>query len=81
VDTTLLRHLVLPLRVVPALLLVAFAGAVGLLALFCPRDRRDYALDLVITLTGAACIIALGQEKVTLPGGTTVRAERRTIKR
>jgi len=66
-----LRLMVLPLRMVPALLLVIFAGVVGLVALFCPRDRRDYALDLVGTWTSAACIIALGQAKVTLPHTTS----------
>lgn len=66
-NATWLRLLVLPLRVVPALLLVLFAGVVGLVALFCQRDRRDYALDIVGTWTNAACVIALGQAKVALP--------------
>ncbi|MGW4208410.1 hypothetical protein ACWEIJ_10540 [Lentzea sp. NPDC004789] len=70
-NATWLRLIVLPLRVVPALLLVIFAGVVGLVALFCPSDRRDYALDLVSTWTTAACIIALGQSKVALPTGSS----------
>jgi len=66
-NATWLRTMGLPLRVVPALLLVVFAGLVGLIALFCPRDRRDYALNLVGTWTSAACMISLGESKVALP--------------
>jgi hypothetical protein len=43
VNTTLLRLLVPPLRVLVALVVVAFAGLVGLLALFLPRSWSGYA--------------------------------------
>lgn len=60
------RTLGLPLRALPAVLLVAFAGLVGLVALVCPADRRDYAAELVRTWTLAACMIMTGQ-RMSLP--------------
>jgi len=60
------RTLGLPLRALPAVLLVAFAGLMGLITLVCPADRRDYATELVRTWTLAACMIMAGQ-RMSLP--------------
>ncbi|MET9294078.1 hypothetical protein [Streptomyces sp. NPDC003077] len=43
------------------MLLVVFAGLLGMAALVCRPDRREYAIELVQVWTTAACVIAIGQ--------------------
>ncbi len=56
------RALALPLRAVPAVLLVLFAGLIGIIALMCPTDRRTDGMELAQMWTAAACAIAIGQK-------------------
>jgi hypothetical protein len=60
------RALGLPLRLVPAILLVIFAGMLGLFALALAADRRDYARELAHMWTLAACVITTGS-RTSLP--------------
>lgn len=74
-DTTLVvRALAMPLRVLPSVLLVTFAGVLGIAALMFRAERRQYASDLVHAWTTAACEIATGQRSVSrLARGNTAR--------
>ncbi|MFJ9445891.1 hypothetical protein ACIRRH_29150 [Kitasatospora sp. NPDC101235] len=56
------RALALPLRAVPAVLLVLFAGLIGIIALMCSVDRRADGMELARIWTAAACAIAIGQK-------------------
>ncbi|MGA5817214.1 hypothetical protein ACPC54_05040 [Kitasatospora sp. NPDC094028] len=56
------RALALPLRAVPAVLLVLFAGLIGIIALMCSADRRADGMELARIWTAAACAIAIGQK-------------------
>lgn len=66
-DTTLVvRALAMPLRVLPSLMLVTFAGVLGIVAALMLKDeRRQYASDLVHAWTRAACEITAGQRSVS----------------
>lgn len=41
----------------PALILVVFAGLLGLIALACKQDRRAYALEYAEKFTGLAAVV------------------------
>ncbi len=60
--TSAARALAFPLRTIPAILLVVFAGVLGLIALVCRSDRRAYAMELTHVWITAACVIATGQK-------------------
>lgn len=64
--TSVARALALPLRAIPAVLLVVFAGVLGLIALACRSDRREYAMELTHIWITAACVIATGQKMTTI---------------
>lgn len=59
-----LQALRVAVAIVPAVLIVLFAGLVAALALVMNRDRREYALDFARVCTDLAAVLVNGNHKI-----------------
>jgi hypothetical protein len=59
------------LGLVPAVLTVIFAGLIALIALFCNKERRDYALDVAERFVDLAAVLVAQPPKRARPRPST----------